>query len=65
MKRDTKTALYKTLTYRAVCLIWIFSIAYFLTGDVIQGMGWALLHQAVLTLFYFVHEKAWDRYLKT
>lgn len=44
--------------------MWIFSIAYFLTGDVIQGAGWALLHQAVLTLFYFVHEKAWDRYLR-
>jgi uncharacterized membrane protein len=63
MKHQTKIALFKTLTYRGVCIVWIFSIAFFITGNILEGIGWALLHQAVLTVFYFVHEKLWDNYL--
>jgi len=64
MKTETRINLYKTITYRAVCVLWIFSIAYILTGSVLEGAGWALLHQAVLTIFYYVHEEVWNRHLK-
>lgn len=62
MKPATKRAIAKTLTYRAVCVVWIFAIAYILTHDVLSGIFWTVVHQVVLTAFYFVHEEAWDRW---
>ena len=54
-------SLLKALTYRATGTIWMFCIAYAVTGSTGIGGLIAGLEFIVKIIFYFIHERIWKK----
>ena len=51
----------KTISFATMHFIIAFSLAYFITGDIVVGGLLAVIEPAVNTVGYFFHEKFWQR----
>lgn len=53
----------KTISFSMMHFAIAFSVVWLLTGDVVIGGLVAMVEPAVNSVGYFLHEKAWSRYL--
>jgi len=56
-----KRSLVKTLTYRMVIVVMIFTVSYFVTHDTKNALeitGW---NTVLATIIYYLHERFWSR----
>lgn len=51
----------KTISYRVIILILDFSSIYIFTGQVKVAFGFMVVSNIYTTLFYFFHERIWDK----
>ncbi len=58
---DPKRSASKTLTWRAVATTDTFLIAWFVTGEPWVGVSIASIEFFTKIVFYYIHERAWDR----
>ncbi len=61
MTRIDKRAAAKTLTWRALATATTISVAFVFTGSVEISFGIGVIEALLKMLFYYFHEKAWDR----
>lgn len=52
----------KTMTYASLHFTIAFTVAWWLTGDLLVGGLVALVEPAINSVAYFFHEKVWHRY---
>jgi len=52
----------KTITFAITHFVVAFSVAFWLTGDVLIGSLIAMVEPAINTVAYFFHEKIWARH---
>ena len=64
LRNGTVRALAKTLTYRVMCGLEAFGVAYFLTGKLSVAFGVVGAEFFFKTATYFGHEKAWEHFGK-
>ena len=50
----------KAITWRVVATTISFSIAYILTGQLIQSIKFGIINMTLSTIAYILHEKIWD-----
>ena len=55
-------SLLKTITFAMTHFIVAFTVAFWLTGDVVIGSLIAMVEPAINTVAYFFHEKIWARH---
>ncbi|WP_372964708.1 DUF2061 domain-containing protein [Marinobacter sp.] len=55
-------SLLKTITFAMTHFTVAFTVAYWLTGDIMIGGLIAMVEPAINTVAYFFHEKIWKRY---
>lgn len=60
LRRHQRTLL-KTLSYYCLHITVAIGVAYAVTGNLWVAMTLSLLEPTVQMLFFFVHEKLWDR----
>ena len=60
---DKKT-LCKTITWRIIASATTFTIAYFIQGEIESAGLITLMDTLSKTLFYYMHENAWENYGK-
>lgn len=60
LRRHQRTLL-KTFSYYCMHITVAIGVAYWVTGDLWVAMTLSLLEPTVQMLFFFVHEKLWDR----
>ncbi|MFW9966696.1 MAG: DUF2061 domain-containing protein [Candidatus Thorarchaeota archaeon] len=61
MARIDKRAAAKTLTWRTLATATTFGVALIFTGSVEISFGIGVFEAMLKMLFYYFHEKAWDR----
>ena len=61
VRRTTKRALVKTITYRAVIIVLDLSVVYLLTRRVDVALGFMVISNIYTTVAYFVHERIWNK----
>lgn len=61
MKDTWKRSWAKSITWRALGVIILFTIAWALTGDVGQTSVITVVFHAVRVVLYVVHERVWER----
>lgn len=54
-------ALKKTITWRCISMVVLIIFGYLFTGSVAISGAIAIVHQAVVTVLYYLHEIAWSR----
>jgi uncharacterized membrane protein len=59
-----KVPLIKTITYRILGTLVSFAIAFFFTKDLTVGISFAAGDLLLKPILYFLHEIAWNSYLK-
>jgi uncharacterized membrane protein len=57
---DHSRSLMKTATYRTFIVAMDFAIAYAITGNIGISLGFTTATNAVKTVGYYAHERAWD-----
>ena len=59
---ETKVrSLIKALSWRVLATLTTFSIAFFLTGEIIIALEIGFLDMVIKILIYFVHERVWAK----
>jgi len=58
---DLKT-IYKTITYRIICIISLIIITWLFTRNLVQVSGIVIVFQTLQTFLYWLHEKIWMKY---
>lgn len=58
---STKRSATKTLTWRLVATTDTFLIAWLVTGEPLVGISIAGIEFFTKIVFYYIHERAWDR----
>jgi uncharacterized membrane protein len=53
--------LYKTGTYSIMHISVAFAVAFAVTGNLAAAVAISLIEPAVQTIFYFFHEKIWNK----
>jgi uncharacterized membrane protein len=61
MARIDKRAAAKTLTWRALATATTISVAFIFTGSIEISFSIGVIESLLKMLFYYFHEKAWDR----
>ncbi|MBT7902727.1 DUF2061 domain-containing protein [Candidatus Woesearchaeota archaeon] len=56
-----KRTIYKTLTWRVVATTTTVASIYYMTGDWSMALSSGLLANAFKTVFYYAHERAWNK----
>ena len=56
-----KRSLVKTITYRAVIVVMVFIISYFITGKTSQAIAITSWNAVLATIIYYFHERVWSR----
>jgi len=51
----------KTFSYSIMHMIVAISVAYAISGDWVIAVSIGLIEPIVQTVFYFIHENAWDK----
>jgi len=54
-------ALAKTLVYRTLMVLITVLVALLVTGDLAAALNIGLIANAIKTVTYYLHERAWDR----
>jgi uncharacterized membrane protein len=57
---DHSRSLMKTVTYRTFIVAMDFTIAYAITGNIAVSAGFTTVTNAIKTVGYYAHERAWD-----
>lgn len=58
-------SLWKTVSYRIICVISLLLISWALTGSLIQSTYITVVFQTFQTIVYYLHERAWARWSLT
>lgn len=62
--RHTEThlrTLVKTITYRIIIIISIFSVTYITTGEIGDALAITSITAITGTIIYYIHERVWNR----
>jgi len=62
--RRLHLAFYKSVSYRIMSIISVLTISVLITGDWIIASSIALIDQLFKTVFYFFHERLWEKYYR-
>lgn len=60
-KETRRRSVAKAVTFRVIAMAVGFVVAYAFTHRIGVSLGIMLIRDAVMTLFYFWHERAWQR----
>ena len=63
MTIDKKT-IYKTITYRIICILTLMLVTFLFTQDLIKVSGIVIVFQTIQTIIYWLHEKIYKKYWK-
>ncbi len=56
-----KRTIVKTITWRIIATLTTVIIIYLWTGDLAVALGSGLVANALKTIFYYIHERMWNR----
>ena len=56
-----KRSIVKTITWRVIATFVTVSIVYFFTRELVLSAGIGLVDVVIKTVFYYSHERIWDR----
>ena len=56
-----KRTIIKTITWRIIATLTTVAVIYIWTGDLFVALGSGLVANALKTIFYYVHERVWNR----
>ena len=60
-KEHLKRSLLKTITFRMISIVVLFSVTWLLTGNMFEATAITIVFQSIQTVVYFVHEHIWER----
>lgn len=61
MSETKKRSMTKSISYRTGCIIIIFAVIYLITENIKMASLITVVHQSVMTIFYYFHERIWNR----
>jgi len=61
-KETTRRSLAKTITYRIICVVMLLLVSWFVTHNLYETLGITIIFQAIQTVLYYLHERAWAKY---
>lgn len=56
-----KRTIAKTITWRVIATTTTIAVIYMWTGDAAKAFGAGLVANAFKTIFYYIHERLWNR----
>ncbi|MCK5475145.1 MAG: DUF2061 domain-containing protein [Candidatus Pacebacteria bacterium] len=56
-----KRTIVKTITWRIIATLTTVIVIYFWIGDLAAALGSGLLANALKTIFYYAHERIWNK----
>ena len=56
-----KRTIIKTITWRIIATLTTVAVIYIWTGDLSTALGSGLVANALKTIFYYAHEKVWNK----
>lgn len=57
-----KRSIFKSISYRIICIISLLSVTWVLTRDVWEATTITVVFQTIQTFLYYFHERAWAYY---
>lgn len=51
----------KSVSYRIGCIGIILAVVYLISGDIKLAAAITIVHQIIVTIFYYLHERIWNR----
>jgi uncharacterized membrane protein len=61
MKDSKKRSIYKSISYRIICIIMLAIITYLITGNIVEMTYIVIVFQTIQTFVYYFHERLWEK----
>ncbi|KXB02350.1 hypothetical protein AKJ44_00740 [candidate division MSBL1 archaeon SCGC-AAA261F17] len=61
MHETKKRSIAKSISYRIGCIIITLAVVYLISKDIKLAGIITVVHQIIVTMFYYLHERVWNR----